>query len=307
MSIEKKQLSCVCCKAYLFEEDDVVYCPVCGAPHHRECYNKLNHCALEELHGTENEYDAEMEAEKRQTASDSSNNQRNETECPRCGMKYSPNLKGCPNCGKNEFEGFGNFQTFDFLGGVPADLKLDEDITAEQAKKFVLANTHRYIPKFVTLNPKSKISWNWMAFLFPCGWFLSRKMYKYGIIVGIFSIIASILTYPLTMQMYRNGLDTATNYPEMAKQMMGILPSIGSSILLIFGLGLIFNLIIRVISGMFGDYIYKNHVISTLKEINQTSEDAEYDYRKKGGVNIFMFFIGTMLVQNIPSIIATFL
>ena len=181
-----------------------------------------------------------------------------------------------------------------------ADLKLDEDITAEQAKKFVLANTHRYIPKFVTLNPKSKISWNWMAFLFPCGWFLSRKMYKNGIIVGIFSIIASILTYPLTMQMYRNGLDTATNYPEMAKQMMGILPGIGSSILLIFGLGLIFNLIIRVISGMFGDYIYKNHVISTLKEINQTSEDAEYDYRKKGGVNIFAFALAVDDAPRLP-------
>ena len=62
MSLNEKGLSCAGCKAYLFEEDDIVYCPVCGAPHHRECYNRTGHCALEELHGTENEYDAEKAA-----------------------------------------------------------------------------------------------------------------------------------------------------------------------------------------------------------------------------------------------------
>ena len=65
--------------------------------------------------------------------------------------------------------------------------------TAEQARKFVLTNTHRYIPKFAVMNPKNKASWNWMSFLFPCGWFLSRKMYKSGIVIGLLSIIATVL------------------------------------------------------------------------------------------------------------------
>ena len=136
MSIDKKQLSCVGCKAYLFEDDDVVYCPICGAPHHRECYNKLNHCALEELHGTENEYNAEKEVEKRQNSSDDFKS--DEIICERCGKKYSSNLNGCPNCEKNQFYGFNMYQNFDFLGGVPADHILEDDITAEQARKFVL-------------------------------------------------------------------------------------------------------------------------------------------------------------------------
>ena len=59
----EKNKQCAFCKALLFDEDDVVHCPVCGAPHHRDCYNKLGHCALEDLHGTENEYDAQKEIE----------------------------------------------------------------------------------------------------------------------------------------------------------------------------------------------------------------------------------------------------
>ena len=54
LNIEDKQ--CQLCNAYLFEDDDVVFCPECGAPHHRECYNSLGHCALEHLHGTDQQY-----------------------------------------------------------------------------------------------------------------------------------------------------------------------------------------------------------------------------------------------------------
>ena len=32
MSLNTEGVSCVRCHAYLFPEDDIVYCPVCGAP-----------------------------------------------------------------------------------------------------------------------------------------------------------------------------------------------------------------------------------------------------------------------------------
>ena len=61
MSFEEEKKSCSVCHAYLFDEDDTVYCPECGAPYHRECYNKLGHCALEEYHGTPEQYDRVIE------------------------------------------------------------------------------------------------------------------------------------------------------------------------------------------------------------------------------------------------------
>ena len=64
MSLNLSGEKCALCKAYLFEEDDVVYCPECGAPHHRECYNGIGHCALDGLHGTENQYKKPQPEEK---------------------------------------------------------------------------------------------------------------------------------------------------------------------------------------------------------------------------------------------------
>ena len=68
MSLNTEGVTCVRCHAYLFPEDDVVYCPVCGAPHHRECYNELGHCALEEFHGTDKQYDRVAEEKNRENA-----------------------------------------------------------------------------------------------------------------------------------------------------------------------------------------------------------------------------------------------
>ena len=75
MSTKETKRVCSLCHAYLFEDDDVVCCPVCGAPHHRECYEQLGHCALEKDHVTENQYDLlkarEQEEAKKQPKNES--------------------------------------------------------------------------------------------------------------------------------------------------------------------------------------------------------------------------------------------
>lgn len=43
---------CPVCREKISDNDETAVCPVCGTPHHRDCYLKLNKCALEELHGT---------------------------------------------------------------------------------------------------------------------------------------------------------------------------------------------------------------------------------------------------------------
>ena len=99
MSTQHKQLSCVSCKAYLFEEDDVVHCPVCGAPHHRECYNKIGHCAVEDLHGTPDEYDSSKlsDSENEQNTGDEIKDD-NLISCRMCGERYDSSLPKCPKC-----------------------------------------------------------------------------------------------------------------------------------------------------------------------------------------------------------------
>lgn len=284
MSLITEGCSCVRCKSYLFEEDDVVYCPVCGAPHHRECYNALGHCALEELHGTENEY-TPPEPKPENTE----NNVQNEFD------EKTDNADFLRNNG---------FTVFDLLGGVPADYKLDDNVTANDAKKFVLANTHRYIPKFATLGKENKTSWNWAAFLFPAPWMIARKMYKSGIICAIISVIASLFAVPLNVSVNNLGI-AANSYVELANILTENISQIGISVLAFSFISFIINIVLRVFCAVFSDYWYKNHSIDCIKKIKKESDDLDLNYRKYGGVNILLFFVTALLLEYIPLIIIT--
>lgn len=313
MSLKTEGVTCVRCHAYLFDDDDIVYCPVCGAPHHRDCYNEIGHCALEEFHGTDKQYDKVKSAEETVPAREAERghtgeNAEGDITCQMCGESYDFSLNACPKCGApNIAKAGGSFVSFDFLGGVPADCDIGEGVTADEAKRFVAANTPRYIPKFAILNKNNRTSWNWMAFFFPCGWMLSRKMYKNGVVSGLLTVIASLLYLPLSNAIYNLGFAENETYTDLMNNILVNISDIGAAVMIFASLGFILNLAIRFVSGIFGDYFYKCYTIDTVKKIRAESEDMDYDYRKKGGVNIFMFLIGFMTVQYLPAIIAMFI
>ena len=92
MSLNSQEKQCVVCKAYLFPEDDVVFCPTCGAPHHRDCYNSVGHCGLEEFHGTKDQYTAK---ENQQT--EENDTQETSTDlCIRCKRPLLKDADFCP-------------------------------------------------------------------------------------------------------------------------------------------------------------------------------------------------------------------
>jgi len=314
MSLNIEGSSCARCKAYLFSEDDVVYCPECGAPHHRDCYSALGHCALEELHGTPQQYSREKEIEAKNKIAEKEKQEEKEREqarkaeegfktCVMCGERYDFTSHRCPKCGAPDVSRISGFEGFDFLGGVPADYVIDENVTADDAKRFVATNTHRYVPKFATLNKTNKISWNWMAFLFPCSWMLSRKMFKGGIVAGILSIITSLFSYPLSLALYNQGLIGTPASPELIKNFSEALPQIGGAVILCAMAGLILELVLRLVFGMFGDYFYRNYAVEQIKRIKAESIDPDEEYRKKGGANLFLFLLGLLAVEYLPSFI----
>lgn len=306
MSLKIEGSSCARCKAYLFSDDDIVYCPECGAPHHRDCYNALGHCALETLHGTEDEYSREKEIEaleeikKRESQAESKDD--NIKVCHICSERYSANEKFCPKCKTPELTKINGFEGFDFLGGVPSDYLLDDDVTADDAKRFVIANTQRYIPKFAALNKQNKISWNWIAFLFPSGWMLARKMYKSGIIVGLLTVLFTILTFPFRKVLYAMGIEGSVAYTEL----LGLFGEISNLTLIFTFLGTLLDLALRIVTALFGDYFYKSHTIAQIKKIKAESVDINYDYRKKGGVNLIYFFLSSLVLQYLTTLVFYF-
>ena len=294
MSYNVKGSACVRCKAYLFEEDNVVVCPVCGAPHHKDCYDALGHCALEELHGTENEYKFEEAKEEKSEQQEPKQNRYNQND-----FNSQTFGSGSPFGSNNPF-GAKPF-VFDFLGGVPADYKLDENVTADDAKKFVLSNTQRYIPKFAAFNKKKKSSWNWLAFLFPSPWMFSRKMYLGGVITGVLDIVATLLSVPLLTKLNTLKLNNFRNIPEMVKGISEALPLISNELIILSAVASLITIATCVITGIFGDYWYKKYTVSQIKKIKAESSDIAESYRKKGGVNFIWFMLAYMALNYIPS------
>lgn len=82
--------SCPVCGQPFQETDDIVACPQCGAPHHRECWKKEGHCHFAAAHGTSEQW----KRPERQPGS---------SEAPASPPAGSPG-KTCPHCGKDNPE-----------------------------------------------------------------------------------------------------------------------------------------------------------------------------------------------------------
>ncbi len=301
MSLKIDGEKCAVCKAYLFQDDDIVYCPECGAPHHRECYNSLGHCGLQELHGTDDQYKKTVELD----PDESQDNTINMITCEICGEEYDSSEDKCPSCNAPNISKMGGrFISFDFFGGVPSNTDLGNGVTAEEAKQFVVSNTHRYIPKFLKFKQGKKISWNWLAFLVPSAWLLSRKMYLLGIVTAAVQVALSILTIPFVAATNQLDLSAARNSFEMATLIMDNMSVIGESVLYTATIGSFLNTIISVLLAIFGDYIYRNRVITKVNEIKRNNTIIDEELQKKGGVNFIAAILGYFAVSELPGIIA---
>ncbi len=91
--------TCVACGKIFTENDDVVVCPDCGAPHHRECYNQAGHCALESKHkeGEKWNWNTSNWGMRHEEIIDGDAPMR----CPRCATLCKPGTYSCPVCGSN--------------------------------------------------------------------------------------------------------------------------------------------------------------------------------------------------------------
>lgn len=104
---------CQGCGKVIQSDDDIVVCPECGTPQHRECYNAEHKCVNEHLHSDEYEWKPKHQeemAEPTETVNfeaKKEENQNNEKKvCPLCNYENDGDATVCENCGQ-PFELFG--------------------------------------------------------------------------------------------------------------------------------------------------------------------------------------------------------
>ena len=94
-----KYLNSVCdgCGLPLREDDDIVVCPECGTPQHRECYKKENRCVNEHRHSEGFEWEGGSVSAPVETRTVKEDKE-DMLPCPSCGHMNPRDAKRCENC-----------------------------------------------------------------------------------------------------------------------------------------------------------------------------------------------------------------
>ncbi len=292
---ETEREKCPICHGYLFSDDDIVHCITCGAPHHRDCYKSVGHCGLEEYHGTELEY---KKPEVKEEPAEST--PKTEAEPKPFGEQNGNPFGASPVFPGNA--GFNIYTTADMYGGYKETDSID-GVTAKEMRETVVINSTRYIPRFFALNKSKKSSWNWAAFLLPSYWLFFRKCYLPGILTFILLSLGEILTSAPILFNYAEYAELTT-YTDIANMIMEKISADYMLGIMVIA-GAVISLAVRIVLGIFGDCIYRNKVLTTVKTADEGMEKSgilnkkEY-LARKGGVNIFAALL-CLIASNLIS------
>lgn len=188
---------CSACGEVFNENSDVVVCPVCATPQHRECYNKNGECVNSHLHETGFEW--KPSAEKTGEKSDkkicrfcSAENDGKNLNCSSCGKSFSetkePEMKRISEMPVDE-DGVPYLediieQRINILAPGITPQQRQEKLCGQEiglTVAFIGNNAKAYVDKFRAIEKNRKRSFNWAAFFFGPFWLFYRRLYKMGI------------------------------------------------------------------------------------------------------------------------------
>lgn len=311
-------IQCPVCHHTFEDGDDVVVCPECGTPHHRDCWNASGHCANAEKHGTPFEFPHAEEPEKeppKEPSRPSFGAYRRPIRCPDCGAENEPMSDRCSVCGARLRRSTDNARPYDFdprklnTDIVPPNVMVD-GIPAEESAAFIGPNCTRYVFNFMQMERNdAKIGWNWCAALFGPLWCFYRKLYKVGLVYILLSLLVSIITLPSGYGAFMTDLirntaqfsDPSTLYEYIMEN--APVTSAWQDIL-----SFVFRTGSMLVLGFFGDTFYKRKTKASILACRRKATNMP-DYisllHQKGGVSLLMLILCLILLVPVQNLIVT--
>jgi len=222
---------CMGCGKILTQNDDIVVCPECATPQHRECWKKNNRCVNENLHSPNFIWSPRNKEKLNEEPPKEEIKEVAVTTCPLCGHENPADADACENCGqpfvlygyrlnretkiskKNEEvysykppftigEDTSSFSSepeieqegFNFNGEI-----LENTILGSSTKEFsiyIRAGVVKYYKKFKKAEKGNHLNFNFAAFFFGAFWFFYRKIWKAGILFLTLAMCLSIIFSP---------------------------------------------------------------------------------------------------------------
>ncbi len=335
--MEFSDYQCPVCKQSFKNGDDVVVCPECGAPHHRECYEESGHCFFEDRHSDGFSFENTVE----------NGNRSEETGdyivCPRCKFENEKTSFYCNNCGfpLNEkdrgtqntsqsdsggqysnpysggFQGMpfgvgfgpGSANMFDPLAGMDGEEQIADNVKVSEAAKFIGKTTQYFLPVFKNIRDKRGFRFNFSAMIFAESYFLYRKITVLGVIVSLFLLATTVASaavmmtpewnadYQSLMEMIQSGVNVSVFSKEFAFMYLPL--GIQGA-----------RLIVRVLCGIFANKLYYKHCEKQINRIknDSTVTDLNKTLETKGGVNLPLavsFYAAGFVVTQICNFISS--
>lgn len=275
--------NCPVCGLTFTDNDDVVVCPECGTPHHRDCYKNFGGCANAEKHADGFSFISatpkiEDEPKKTETAYNSAPIYESETSSQGSSANES-----------NFSSPFGYTITdTDEIDGIPVG----------DMKKFIGSNWLYYVTLFFAKVKGMRIfRVNFAAFFGSYVWLFARKFYLLGIASSLLTLLSHLFMAFYEAYITSTGID-------ITESLTAILSTDDPMTLLgyyayLFASNIPF--IISLLIGIFANKLYMKRCTTKVKAINQSSKTAEqFNERlvKKGGLNMPLMFISLALTVS---------
>jgi len=289
---------CIACKEKFKASDDIVVCPECGTPYHRNCWKDKGGCTNAELHKSGGSWMSNLREKKiREHAVRKA--------CPECAYLNPQDAEKCGNCGsdltgkecrivdladKNVVRIVLDSEA-DYFSMNPMELMDKESgITIGEMGDYAKENKEYFMHMFRMIRRSSaKLSFNIAAFIFPEFYFVYRRMYFQGIIIFILRFLLNI---PLYLD-YISNIDPSVLRvsAQMRSEFQNLVISASMHTFSsdIINITLFFDLILRNIVCVNANRMYFRHTVKRLKLLRKKSLDYiiyRRNIKLSGGVNI---------------------
>jgi hypothetical protein len=304
---------CPVCDKNFHANEDIVVCPHCGTPHHRECYESIGHCINEEKHSEGYDFEAETQEEGVPEGA---------VKCPNCGSLNSKDVFYCTKCnaplinfnqnasaqqnnpfgnqqGNNPYENpmgnspFGgnpvggfNVVQLDPMAGVSPDTEFEDGAKAGEVAKYVKQNTPYFMQVFNKIKNFGKSRFNFAALLFGGGYLLYRKQYVLGTIITAIMVgcllFTSYANYTVVNSITQDVLQqtqgqAAVSYSQIFNLLMNKVNELDTGSYIVFLTSSLCSLVyyaLHIVCGFIANRTYYHHCCKQVNIIKQKSKDS---------------------------------
>ena len=307
---------CPVCEQAFTDTDDIVVCPDCGTPYHRDCWKKVGACMHRSEHAAGFEWQPEIGPEAVKAA--------HEATCPNCGTRNTPGATRCSHCGcplpRSEADSADaakpeeqvpiyardpsavnnrsadpgpHIETYsaDREGGIyRREIGPEDTIDGIKAKDwaaYVGRSPMYYLMQFFRMsitNRKAAVCLS--AFLFGPAYLFYRKMWKEGLLTAILTIVLSIPTFIEIISVFNPSL--------LGAMPLGWLP-------VAVNVCAVASWALNIILGLFAVSWYRREAKKNIDRIYADYPDGEARtdaLLQKGGTNLLaaLLYFGIMLL-----------